>query len=177
MHCLVSPPLPALSLAVLLMSGWPGFSHAQTTDPTDVHAAMRVHNRFRADVGAPPLTWSDDLARHAARYARQLATRQCQLRHDRSSQGENLYAVWGSPQLLPQQPLEDASLAWGDEITDYHGQPVGQGRFSDYGHYTQMIWKDTREVGLASARGRNGCIVVVARYLPAGNVIGRRPAD
>jgi len=170
---------PAL-LTALLTAGLPRTARAQTVDsaqPADVGAALGVHNALREDVGAPPLAWSDDLARHAARYARQLAARNCHLRHDNSPQGENLYAAWGSPELLPKRPLEDASLAWGEEISAYHGQPIGQGRFADYGHYTQMIWEDTREVGLASARGRDGCIVVVARYLPAGNVIGRRPTD
>ena len=79
-------------------------------------------NALREDVGAPPLAWSNDLAPRG-RYARHLAARNCRLRHDNSPQGENLYAAWGSPQLLPKQPLEDASLAWGEEITAYRGHP------------------------------------------------------
>ena len=167
----------AILLTALLVSGWSQTAGAQRLNSVDTRAALGVHNALRRDVGTPPLVWSDDLARHAARYAGHLAARNCRLRHDDSPQGENLYAAWESPELLPKQPLEDASLAWGEEITAYRGQPIGQGRFTEYGHYTQMIWKDTREVGLASARGRNGCIVVVARYLPAGNIIGRNPTD
>jgi len=39
------------------------------------------------------------------------------------------------------------------------------------GHFTQVIWKDTTEVGCAVARNGNS-IYVVARYGIHGNVVG-----
>jgi hypothetical protein len=41
------------------------------------------------------------------------------------------------------------------------------------GHYTQLIWPTTREVGCAVAKGQ-GNDVLVCRYAPAGNVLGEK---
>jgi hypothetical protein len=47
------------------------------------------------------------------------------------------------------------------------------GDWSDVGHYTQVIWPETRDVGCALAEaGRQE--VMVCRYWPAGNVDGQR---
>ena len=43
------------------------------------------------------------------------------------------------------------------------------------GHFTQVVWKDSQELGIARARTRDGKWLVVANYLPAGNFIGRYP--
>ena len=38
----------------------------------------------------------------------------------------------------------------------------------DVGHYTQVVWRNTRQVGCAVARGRENDFLV-CRYFPAGN--------
>ena len=38
-----------------------------------------------------------------------------------------------------------------------------------------MVWFNTKEVGIASARSKNGKVYVVARYYPTGNIIGEFP--
>ena len=43
---------------------------------------------------------------------------------------------------------------------------------SNTGHFTQIIWKDTKEVGFGKCRDKGGNIYVVANYYPAGNVLG-----
>lgn len=40
-------------------------------------------------------------------------------------------------------------------------------------HFTQMVWKSTKEAGFGMAKGRSGRVVIVANYHPAGNVIGQ----
>ena len=46
------------------------------------------------------------------------------------------------------------------------------GRWSDVGHYTQLIWRGTQQVGCAVGQGRANDILV-CRYWPAGNVMGQ----
>lgn len=47
------------------------------------------------------------------------------------------------------------------------------GNWRDVGHYTQVIWRGTREVGCAVARGGSNDFLV-CRYWPAGNVYNQR---
>lgn len=49
------------------------------------------------------------------------------------------------------------------------------GNWADVGHYTQIVWATTREVGCATARGAR-FDVLVCRYWPAGNLMGARIA-
>jgi hypothetical protein len=85
-------------------------------------------------------------------------------------EGENLYTRTSHP--FTHKPLRHAVDVWIDERRNYQGQRIGRGS-SGYGHYTQIIWPETTHVGMASARGRGGRQVIVARYAPGGNVVGR----
>lgn len=40
------------------------------------------------------------------------------------------------------------------------------------GHFTQVVWKGSRELGVGMAKSRNGQIFVVSRYHPPGNYVG-----
>lgn len=111
-------------------------------------------------------------------------------------QGENLYAGSGR-----EYTFSDAVGAWVGEKTKYSGQSIPDGDFSSYGHYTQVsstrnirgdsqatektwnkgsqltstqvIWPETTQVGMASAKGSNGWTYIVGRYLSPGNVSGQ----
>lgn len=41
------------------------------------------------------------------------------------------------------------------------------------GPFTQLVWSDTRELGVGKARSRSGRTIVVANYQPRGNVNGQ----
>lgn len=44
--------------------------------------------------------------------------------------------------------------------------------FASIGHFSQVVWLDTKEIGVAQARSKSGKIFVVANYSPAGNYVG-----
>ena len=64
---------------------------------------------------------------------------------------------------------------WADERPDFKPGSFPDvsksGDWSRVGHYTQMVWPETRQVGCAVASNETHDYLV-CRYLPAGNVIG-----
>ena len=143
----------------------------------DKAAALQIHNNARTDVGVPPLTWSEALANDAAAWAKNMASRD-QMYHSqnnsREGQGENLYMTTATDR---EHSGRNASQAWYEEIQLYTYAPINSGAndFAAIGHYTQMIWKNTTEVGMALAVSKSGATYVVARYSPPGNFVGETP--
>lgn len=128
---------------------------------------MRLHNQARAQVGAPPLQWSNDLANFAQQWAEELARRDTMEHRSNNPYGENL--AYGT-----NVDAAGGCRMWLSERSAYDGGPISGNNFASIGHYTQMIWRNTTHVGFGIARnGRN--TYVVANYSPAGNVIGQRP--
>ena len=138
--------------------------------PTDQQRALAIHNEARDAVGVPPLSWSNQLAADAQAYAETLA-RTRSFHHAKCNDGENLY--WYSASTAT--PGEDASLSWLEERADYRHGRGWHRNFSEVGHYTQMIWKDTEQVGIGTAVASDGSTYVVARYHPAGNYTNQLP--
>ena len=138
---------------------------------------LASQNRARADVGVQPLEWNGALAQDAKLWADQLAaTGRFEHSPDEPGvepQGENLWA--GTPGAY--QPESMIGL-WTSEKRDYKpGVFPNNSRSGDVenvGHYTQLIWKETTQVGCSMARGSDEEFLV-CRYSSPGNVMGQRP--
>jgi uncharacterized protein YkwD len=141
------------------------------TSPSDADQLLTLHNQYRAEVGTAPLQWDASLQASAQQWADQmLATGSRD--HDASIQGqigENLYWDASSATGQPAAKLEAASAP-----RSWYGEKGYLG-----GHYTQMVWKDTTNVGcgVAAKSERQGDMenntqVVVCRYSPPGNTGG-----
>lgn len=137
--------------------------------------ALDFHNKVRADVESPPLQWSEDLAGYAQAWADKLAVN-CDFEHRPSSgawgqkHGENIF--WGDGEKYT---VLDASESWYSEIEDYKYGPLTNNNWYKTGHYTQMVWKNTTQVGLGIAVCKSGATLIVANYSPAGNYMGEKP--
>jgi pathogenesis-related protein 1 len=130
---------------------------------------LDAHNAVRTHVGLKPLAWSDKLAHAAQEWADRLIKEGSFRHRPNSAWGQNLYDISGS-EYLPQQIVN----GWAAERKDFD-YATNQCRPSHIcGHYTQIVWRDTRELGCAVARGGNR-EVWVCEYSPPGNYIGRRP--
>ena len=139
---------------------------------------LAAHNIERAALGVPPLAWNETLAADARIWARELAaTGRFEHSPDepgKEPQGENLWA--GTPRAFSPEAMVHL---WAAEKRDYQpGEFPNNSRSGDVenvGHYTQLIWRSTHEVGCATAVGQHE-EVLVCRYSRAGNVYGERPA-
>lgn len=123
--------------------------------------ALEAHNNFRKAHQAPPLMWSSALARDAEAWAKQIA-REGRLRHDDTKDGENVFMVFGR-----EIDGSDAVNSWYSEVKDYDF--VKSGYQSNTGHFTQVVWKGSKELGIGRAKSVDGKVFVVGRYRPAGN--------
>jgi hypothetical protein len=136
--------------------------------------ALALHNEERARLGVPPLAWSCTLERGAALWAEALVRRGA-LEHAsgsaRDGSGENLWM--GTAGRFPVERMVGRFI---EEKHLYHHDRFPEisrtGNWADVGHYSQVVWRDTRELGCALARG-TASDVLVCRYRPAGNVRGR----
>lgn len=135
----------------------------------DLDEILDAHNSYREEVDVPPLTWSDDLASHAQEWADYLASiGGHKLRHSKNTgEGENLW-LGTSGSFTNTQMVEQ----WGEEKQYFVGgtfpEVSSTGNSKDVGHYTQIVWRNTKKVGcaIASAGGND---ILVCRYSPQGN--------
>jgi len=128
-------------------------------------AWIDAHNRYRAKHCAAALSWSAKLAAVAQRWANSLRDRGCAFGHSGGSYGENLAA--GTSGTLD---AESVVKMWYDEVAQYR---FPDGGFSmKTGHFTQVVWRGTTQVGCATSRC-NGMDIFVCEYNPAGNWEGQ----
>ena len=141
-----------------------------------------MHNCYRGFHNAPPLRWSAELTRAAQEWADYLASRD-EFVHDPTlrakGQGENLYYKSPSKRLCNYGESGPECLSCGEIVTRWYDEEIdydyvtGETKtpFAPILHFTQIVWKATREVGMATAVG-HGKLIAVARYSPAGNTKG-----
>ncbi|KAF4119779.1 SCP protein [Geosmithia morbida] len=129
-------------------------------------AVLDATNTYREQYQAANLAWNSTLSDYAARYldSSGKATKRdgetsggadgetrggeeeeedgdrdgCKPEHSGGPYGENLAIGYGS--------ARESVEAWGDEGQEY---TQGQGFTEKTGHFTQLVWKDTTDVGCA----------------------------
>ena len=147
--------------------------------PSEWRSNLMAHNAARRQVlpvaatPIPPLTWSTSLAATAQAYSAQ-----CVWAHSGTpGLGENLAAAapWSDRRLA-------SAMSWASENVLYNYSantcPSGQ----QCGHYTQMVWASTTQLGCGTTNCSTGSPFTgfqqwtntVCNYTPAGNN-GQRP--
>ena len=147
----------------------------RTTSPSSEieRRLLAAHNAERARAGTPALRWADSLEAEARVWARTLID-SGRFEHDpaQHGHGENLWTGWGGRQFTPEDMIGD----WVKEKADYRPGVFPNvsrtGAWSDVGHYTQLVWRDTTHVGCA-VETRGDRSVLACRYAPPGNIDGR----
>jgi uncharacterized protein YkwD len=137
---------------------------------------LAAQNQERQGLGLVPLRWNPALAHAAKHWADYLAStgRFEHAPENRSApEGENLWA--GTKGYYTPEAMVDA---WIREKKFFRPGTFPDnsitGRVEDVGHYTQLVWRATTQVGCAQARSRSEDILV-CRYAEAGNYRGEVP--
>jgi uncharacterized protein YkwD len=150
----------------------PGQAPSQTRPAPGPHklapgaqALVDAHNQYRAAHCAGPLVWSDKLHKLAQQWANTLRDKGCAFEHSHGSTGENLAA--GTTGSLDERAVVKM---WYDEVSAYK---FPDGGFSmQTGHFTQVVWRGTQQVGCGRSQC-NGMDIYVCEYDPPGNWEGQ----
>ncbi|CBX90134.1 hypothetical protein LEMA_P062600.1 [Plenodomus lingam JN3] len=142
-------------------------SSIEYTDDTRFRdVVLDVTNTYRKQHNATALGWNSTLADYAADWSED-----CEFKHSGGPYGENLASGYSN--------VTESIVGWGEEREEYN---FNGGQFSSStGHFTQLVWKNTTQVGCsrtqcnAGQQGGEGDApgwYLVCEYSPAGNVIG-----
>lgn len=161
------------SALVFTAQFWMGATRWQATFEQRV---LATHNQERLALGLAPLRWNPVLSQSAQRWADYLASSgrfEHAPENPYAPEGENIWA--GTKGYFAPEARVDA---WVREKrffrTGLFPDNSTTGKVEDVGHYTQLIWRATTEVGCAQATGVREDILV-CRYSEAGNYRGERP--
>ncbi|CAA6798689.1 MAG: Unknown protein [uncultured Sulfurovum sp.] len=141
--------------------------------------ALKKHNELRQlHFTDANLIYSQSLEKAAQRHANQLA-KNGNFTHDSTNlankYGENLYRFSGT-----EKPnLTSIIQKWYDE-KKYYNDTTEECKIGHVcGHYTQIVWKNSKHLGCASAKYIKGSYkngyVTVCKYYPYGNIMGQDP--
>lgn len=128
---------------------------------------LKAHNEYRQRHGVAPLTLNKEICKISQAWADNLAKRKTLEHSNNNDYGENIFCVSSSDPNLSITGDEPVK-SWYEEIK-FH--KFGEEPKSlESGHFTQVVWKDSRELGVAFAKS-SGRIIVVANYFPSGNIV------
>ncbi len=170
--------LVLLAAATLAMAARTAAAQSSPQDFLDAHNAARRGEG--ADL--PDVAWSTTLQAFAESYVAQLAATTCSLAHSNSEDlgyGENLYgpAAAGSSAAT----AAGAVGKWMEEKADYvySSNTCTREALLECGHYTQVVWSRTTQIGCARVTGCNingrSSTLIACNYNPRGNINGKRP--
>jgi uncharacterized protein YkwD len=152
--------LKIVIVTVLIITSFLYLKNAHSATSAEIDQWLQAHNEYRSLHGVPPVTWSETVAASAQRWADT-----CPSGH--SGSGENI--TWANYVVESPKVVK----GWYDEerLYDYNNP----GFSKDTGHFTQVVWKSTAQIGCGYKIGCGGewPNVWVCQYNPAGNVIGQ----
>lgn len=148
-----------------------GGGGGSSSTPFDA-AVLEEHNRLRAKHSAAPLTLDPAISQYAQEWANNIASRNVMQHRSNNRYGENIYACFGKTNLTGQEVVH----SWYNEIKDYRFGESNPSNFGKVGHFTQVVWKNSKRLGVGMAKNGNN-VYVVCNYDPPGNFGGQYPAN
>ena len=137
---------------------------------------LKRHNYYRKYHQVGPLELTEKLNDYAQKYAETLANKNVMQHSSKSDRekiygdwtGENLYSFWTSASDLT---INGAAAvdSWYDEIKDYDFSSGKSKNGGVVGHFTQLAWKGTTQLGIGVAKSKQNSVFVVANYHFGGN--------
>jgi len=151
-----------------------GGDSTSTSQGSDfISQCLDNQNSFRRPLGMDDLTWSSDLAGGAQQWAEKMASTSNFGHSPKSNYGENI--VMGTKGMFNTVSLVER---WTNEKKYFiegctFPACSTTGSWEKVAHYTQIIWRDTKQVGCGIASNSRDTYLC-CRYLKAGNWNGQK---
>jgi uncharacterized protein YkwD len=146
----------------------PNFEQPSGTESGKMSGITEAHNKYRRELNIPDLVWDEQVAAYAQEWAENLKREGCNLKHrTRGKYGENL--AWAGGKNLT---TSEVVKMWYDEVQYYDYATNSCKKVC--GHYTQVVWKNSKRLGCGMASCGN-TEVWVCNYDPPGNFVGQKP--
>lgn len=129
-----------------------------------------MHHKFHDCIKSKNIFLNFQLSQSAQEWAEKLASENRFEHRTDCDFGENLYCSWSSNKNAKVEgnvPVD----SWYSEVKNHQfgKEPMTTGS----GHFTQVVWKASKEFGIGKARSASGKVIVVANYYPPGNFVGQ----
>lgn len=152
--------------------------------------ALAAHNNLRGMEEATnelELSWSDAMASRAQQWADQ-----CEWKHGMLNDcnfkplGQNMFISAGGKGGFPSVNIGNVVKTWANEKSFYHFDTKTCDSGKMCGHYTQVVWSKTEQIGCGVAKCDNvqvgskiweNAVMVVCDYTPAGNYVKQAPFE
>lgn len=141
---------------------------------------LGLHNYIREQYHLPNLVWDMNIEKQSQEWANTLIKNNV-LKHSNSTNNkwmwENLYMITTSEKRI-KSDWSDAVIVWTQEWQSYDFDTNTCNTWAICGHFTQVIWKNTKRVGCGQALKKKGSMTTiywVCQYDPPWNYIGQKP--
>ncbi len=141
-----------------------GENKTDSSDPF-INSIRERHNYYRKNHNTPGLKWNPVIQQYAQAWADKLAAEDRMYHRQPNKYGENIYWISGGE-------VDGSSVvdSWYSEIKYYNYKNPGFGMST--GHFTQVVWSGSTELGCGKSRSKRGGTYVVCNYNPPGNYMG-----
>ena len=126
--------------------------------------ALNLHNKYREKHNAPQLRIDNNLSKKAQKKLNDLINEveNKSIDTDDNDIGENLCIG-----IDKNVDVEEACNSWYNEKANYN---YDLNKYqNDAAHFTQMVWKETRQIGFGYSKLKKGKSYFLALYSPPGN--------
>ena len=148
-----------------------GFHFPEKDTKAFNESALDLHNQYRKEHYVDMLQLDDNMCQKAQKKLEKLRNQKNEnnetlIEENDNDYGENLWI--GKIKEFNKDKVKEACTSWYNEINNYK---FGSNKYqSGTGHFTQMIWKETRRIGFGYLRSQNNNnIYFLALYYPPGN--------
>ena len=139
---------------------------------TFLEEALFSHNELRAKHNSPALILNPTLSSFAQKHSEMLANKgkieYSNNKFENQKIGENLFMS------KTKCSGEEVTSYWYKGINHYNFENINENKNNEeINNFTQLIWKNTKEVGFGYSIDKKGNFYAVANYFPCGNIKGQ----